>query len=792
MSYSKVPSMGAAEAIKFAQTNTTKGLTKEEAAARAAKYGPNSLPEEPPKPLWELILAQFEDVMVRLLLAAAVVSFLLAIFEDDEEEKLTAFIEPLVILAILTANATVGVVQELNADESLRALQKLTAPHCVVIRDGEQHNIDAADLVPGDVVLVSCGDQVPADVRIVEVLSTTIRVDQSTLTGESESIVKHSDPVKVVEGETEFYLNCLYSSTCITYGKAKGIVMTTGLETEFGNIFKLTKATEEEKTPLQVKLDAFGESLTKVITAICVFVWIININHFTSKGTWLKGCIFFAKQGVALAVAALPEGLPAVVTTCLALGTRRMAKKHALVRKLPSVETLGCCTVICSDKTGTLTTNKMVVRKICTFGGNAMNTYTVKGTTFNLGSGSKWGGEPVSQKDMITLAGQGNACPLSNDPTLLDIAQVSALCNESSLSYNAETNEVERVNEAMEACLRVMVEKLGLDSKAKNDALLSEKDPNRRLLSCNNHWMTHCKKNGTLEFTRERKSMSVHVTAESKHQLLVKGAPDCLLDRCTHIKTSKGSVVPLTPQIKSTVLETYHLLATGAESLRCLGMAIKPTPHGWTALGASDPAKFAAIESGLTFVGFVGILDPPRPEVKAALAECRTAHVRVIVITGDNKDTAEGICREIGIFGNDEKTTGLSFTGQQFDSMTPSQQTEAVQTARLFSRAVPDHKKVITERLQCGFVVAMTGDGVNDALALKKAHIGIAMGSGTEVAKKSSDMVLEDDNFSTIVAAIEEGRTIYNNTKQFIRYLISSNIGEVVCIFLTGVLGMPE
>ena len=790
MSLSDAPGMGVPEVVALAKTDLKTGLTEEEAKIRLEKYGQNCFPEEPPTPILELIWGQFEDVMVRLLVVAAVVSLILAIFEDDEKEKVTAYIEPLVIVAILTANAIVGVYQELNADEALRALLKLSAPRAVVLREGKQKNIDAANLTVGDVVLISSGDQVPADIRIASVSSTTVRVDQSTLTGECYSIVKHSDPVTTSGGQSEFYLNVLYSSTCITYGKAVGIVIKTGLDTEFGAIVKGTKETEEVKTPLQKKLDDFGNQLTIVISLICAFVWVVNVGNFTTKGTWLKGCIFFAKQGVALAVAALPEGLPAVVTTCLALGTRRMAKKHALVRKLPSVETLGCTTVICSDKTGTLTTNKMVVRKVCTLSDDgSMETYTVHGTSFNPVNTNKWKGEPV-QTDKLVSGGNTN---IITNQAARDIMLVSSLCNEASLSYNSETCQVEKVNEAMEAALCVLVEKAGHTDI--NSKLQSMTDPVARTLACNKHWNSLYKKNGTLEFTRERKSMSVHVTsvANSKNLLLVKGAPDLLVERCTHIKTSTGKIAPMTAAAKSAVLDQYSALASGGDALRCLGLATKEVAAYSAIPNKDDPAKFASIESELTFSGFVGILDPPRAEVKSAIAECHEAHVRVIVITGDNKDTAEGICREIGLFEEGESTKGKSFTGQEFDKMSEEEQLIAVKTAKLFSRAVPEHKKTITDRLQaCKFVCAMTGDGVNDALALKKADIGIAMGSGSEVAKKSSDMVLEDDDFSTIVHAIEEGRTIYNNTKQFIRYLISSNIGEVVCIFLTGILGMPE
>ena len=640
MPYAEFPRLTPAECVAAAGVDMKVGLSKAEVEQRRKKYGKNGLPDEPPKSLISLIIEQFEDTMVRLLLLAAVVSFILAIFEDDEDEKLTAYIEPLVIMTILVLNATVGVTQELNADEALKALLQLSAPKCVVIREGVTHDLAAEELVPGDVVVVRVGDNVPADCRVIEVNSTTIRADQANLTGESMSIIKHQQPLEMKIGQKQFFTNMLYSSTCITYGSAKAIVTQTGLDTEFGKVYTGTKETEEEKTPLQCKLDVFGEQLTKVISVICLLVWVVNIGNFTSKGSWMKGCIFFAKQGVALAVAALPEGLPAVVTTCLALGTRRMAEKNALVRKLPSVETLGCCTVICSDKTGTLTTNKMVVRRVVTFDGNNTQVYTVRGTTFNPVETKNWTGEEVAPKELVQLGGVGHDAPLTQDKALRDVAAVSALCNEAKLQYNAETQEAERVNEAMEAALLVAVEKLGLPDAAKSSALQGERDPTKRLLACTKHWQNDVyTRNGTLEFTRERKSMSVHVSSTGGDELLVKGAPDMLLKRCVSVKTAAGVVKKLTDEDRAAILATYKELASGAETLRCLGMATKKVGAYKTLEGVENPDQFAAIESDLTFVGFVGILDPPRPEVKHAIHQCADAHVRVVVITGGMEGT---------------------------------------------------------------------------------------------------------------------------------------------------------
>ncbi|KAJ9462522.1 Calcium-transporting ATPase sarcoplasmic/endoplasmic reticulum type [Diplonema papillatum] len=782
------------EVVRELKSSLSEGLTEKEAEARLEEYGKNGLPEEPPKPLIALILEQFEDLLVRILLGAAVVSFGLAFLEEDEDEKLTAYIEPCVILVILILNAGVGVWQERSADDAIKALMKLTASKAVVLREGKERPIPSEELVPGDVILCNNGDQVPADARVCELRSTTIRIDQSTLTGESYSIIKHEDALP--SNESPFSENILYSSTSVIYGKAKCIVVKTGLATEFGKIYKSTTETQTERTPLQRKLDDFGDKLTRVIGVVCLLVWVVNLPHFTSKGGWLKGCVFYLKQAVALAVAAIPEGLPAVVTTCLALGTRRMAKKKALVRKLPSVETLGCCTVVCSDKTGTLTTNKMVVRKIRTINpSKKMVRYTVKGTNFNPVDREKWvpGADCcVDPQLLVEKEGKPMPHPLAGDVSLADMAAVMALCNEAALSYNSEQQMVEKVSDAMEAALLVAVEKLGATERGKNTELQMIEEPEKRLTACKDLFSNQYKKNGTLEFTRDRKSMSVHVTSKDGDHLFAKGAPDILIERCTHLKLDNGDVVPLDEEVKQAVLDEYHTLASGAEALRCLGFATKSEKQ-FDMLDLRDPTKFHEIESDMIFLGFVGILDPPRKEVRGAVEECNQAHIRVIVITGDNKDTAEAICREIGVFGATESTEGKSYTGREFEAMSRDEQLDAVKKAKLFSRSVPEHKKTITDSLQaCGFVCAMTGDGVNDALALKKADIGIAMGSGTEVAKKSADMILEDDNFSTIVRAVEEGRTIYNNTKQFIRYLISSNIGEVVCIFCTGILGMPE
>ncbi|KAK7933252.1 hypothetical protein WMY93_004148 [Mugilogobius chulae] len=562
----------------------------------------------------------------------------LAWFEEGEE-TITAFVEPFVILLILIANAIVGVWQERNAEDAIEALKEYEPEMGKVYRQDRKtvQRIKARDIVPGDIVEVA---------------------------GESVSVIKHTDPVPDPRAVNQDKKNMLFSGTNIAAGKAVGVVVATGVNTEIGKIRDEMVATEQDKTPLQQKLDEFGQQLSKVISIICIAVWIINIGHFNDPvhgGSWIRGAVYYFKIAVALAVAAIPEGLPAVITTCLALGTRRMAKKNAIVRSLPSVETLGCTSVICSDKTGTLTTNQMSVCR-------------VKGV-------------------------------------------------------------YEKVGEATETALTCLVEKMNVfDTEVHS---LSKID---RANACNS------------------------------------GAPEGVIDRCSHVRVG-NSKVPLTKGIKEKILSVIREYGTGETHCAMDDMIL------------ADTAKFSEYESDLTFVGCVGMLDPPRQEVAASITLCRQAGIRVIMITGDNKGTAVAICRRIGILTEDDDVEKMAFTGRERD---PSS---------LFARVEPSHKSKIVEYLQ-GFdeITAMTGDGVNDAPALKKAEIGIAMGSGTAVAKSASEMVLADDNFSSIVAAVEEGRAIYNNMKQFIDTSSppTSARSSVICcfcvfsIFLTAALGFPE
>ena len=484
---------------------------------------------------------------------------------------------------------------------------------------------------------------------------------------------------------------------------------------------------------------------------------------------------------VSLGVAAIPEGLAVVITTCLALGTRKMAAKHAIVRNLPSVETLGSCSVICSDKTGTLTTNQMSVNKIVSVNsdGTDLEEIDVKGTTF------------APDGDLL-LGGQKLENPAVHMPIILRIAEVAALCNDSYLAFDPKNSVYSIVGEPTEGALRVLAEKIGTPNISLNQQRI--KLPVQEKL----HWTSkyyeeHNSRLATYEFSRDRKSMSVLVEQRKQRRLLVKGAPESIFERCSHVLLGhQGKRSPLeSDTIKSLSREVVKF---GNRGLRVIALAtIDDIGSNPLLDSAKTTDDYARLEQKMTLIGLIGMLDPPRPEVAASIRICKDAGIRVIVITGDNQNTAETICRQIGVFGEHENLQGKSLTGREFDALSDSEKVDVARTALLFSRTEPTHKSQLVDLLQsCGEVVAMTGDGVNDAPALKKSDIGVAMGSGTDVAKLAADMVLADDNFATIETAVEEGRSIYNNTQQFIRYLISSNIGEVVSIFLTAAAGMPE
>ncbi|KAL6566637.1 Calcium-transporting ATPase 4, endoplasmic reticulum-type [Orobanche minor] len=738
------------------------GLSGADVEKRRQIYGFNELEKHDGPSIFRLILDQFNDTLVRILLVAAVVSFVLAWYDGDEggEMEITAFVEPLVIFLILIVNAIVGVWQENNAEKALDALKEIQSEHAAVIRDGRKiSNLPAKELVPGDIVELRVGDKVPADMRVLSLISSTLRVEQGSLTGESEAVSKTTKAVAEdvdIQGK-----KCMvFAGTTVVNGNCICLVTQTGMNTEIGKVHsQIHEASQtDDDTPLKKKLNEFGEVLTAIIGVICTLVWLINVKYFLSwefVDGWPRNfkfsfekCTYYFEIAVALAVAAIPEGLPAVITTCLALGTRKMAAKNALVRKLPSVETLGCTTVICSDKTGTLTTNQMAVSKLVAMDSkaNAIRSFDVQGTTYNPFEGKihNW---PEGELDF----------------NLQMIAKVAAICNDADVEKADNDKSGHYVANGMptEAALKVLVEKMGL--------------PNE--LSCG---------------------------LSAGYDGVLSGAVETLLERSSFVQLHDGSITKLDQSSREVILESLHQMSTSA--LRVLGFAYKDDiPEFATYNGDEDhpahklllnPADYSSIESNLVFVGLAGLRDPPRTEVPQAIEDCRTAGIRVMVITGDNKNTAEAICRDIGVFGPHENISSRSLTGKEFMELSSYGKEGHLNQSGglLFSRAEPRHKQEIVRLLKdLGEVVAMTGDGVNDAPALKLADIGIAMGiAGTEVAKEASDMVLADDNFSTIVAAISEGRSIYNNMKAFIRYMISSNIGEVASIFLTAALGIPE
>ncbi|XP_041006887.1 calcium-transporting ATPase, endoplasmic reticulum-type [Juglans microcarpa x Juglans regia] len=797
------------QCLKEFNVKLDKGLSTYEAEKRRERHGWNELAKEKGKPLWRLVLEQFDDMLVKILLVAACISFILAYMHGGEfgQSGFEAYVEPFVIVLILVLNAIVGVWQESNAEKALEALKEMQCESGKVLRDGYfVPELPARELVPGDIVELRVGDKVPADMRVAALKTTTFRVEQSSLTGEAVPVLKGTDTIFLDDCELQAKENMVFAGTTVVNGSCLCIVVSTGMNTEIGKIQKqIHEASQEESdTPLKKKLDEFGSRLTTAIGLVCLIVWVINYKNFFSWDVVdgspanirfsFEKCTYYFKIAVALAVAAIPEGLPAVITTCLALGTRKMAQKNAIVRKLPSVETLGCTTVICSDKTGTLTTNQMSVTEFFTLGGKttASRIFHVDGTTYDPKDGGivDW------------------TC-YNMDANLQAMAEICAVCNDAGIYFDGRLYRATGL--PTEAALKVLVEKMGVpDAKVRSKIREAQLAANYLIdssivkLGCCEWWMKRSKRVATLEFDRIRKSMSVIVREPTGHnRLLVKGAVESLLERTSQVQLADGSLVPMDEPCRQLLL--LKLQEMSSKGLRCLGLAYKDDLGEFSDYHAEshpshkkllDPACYSSIESDLVFVGVISLRDPPRDEVHKAIEDCRGAGIKVMVITGDNKCTAEAICREINLFSKSEDLRGRSLTGKEFIALSSSQQIETLSKpgGKVFSRAEPGHKQEIVRMLkEMGEIVAMTGDGVNDAPALKLADIGIAMGiTGTEVAKEASDMVLADDNFSTIVSAVAEGRSIYNNMKAFIRYMISSNVGEVISIFLTAALGIPE
>ena len=713
-------------------TDARRGLSHDEARARLERYGRNALAARNPIPLWRRFLAQFQDALVILLLIATAISAGLWAFEGDSSLPY----EAIAILAVVLLNAVMGYIQESRAEAAVAALRAMSAADATVIRSGDRRSVPAAEVVPGDVILIEEGDTIPADGRLVE--SITLRTAEAALTGESLPVEKDVAPIadEVALGDRH---DMVFSGTAAIYGHGAAIVTATGMRTEMGRVAGLLEETSDEATPLQKELDSIGKRLGIIVIAIAIIMIVTIIVVEKIRG--LAALIDVLILGVALAVAAVPEGLPAVVTAVLALGVQRMARRNAIVRHLAAVETLGSASVIASDKTGTLTKNEMTVRTVVTASGRV----TFDGSGYApTGEVRREGGGPIDGLLRTELERTLAAADRANNATVQErdgrwIVQ----------------------GDPTEGALLVAARKVGLEADA-----LDERLP----------------RIGEVPFSSERKLMStVHRdTTQRRGIVFTKGAPDVLLTRCSFEVIGDGRR-PLTSERRAEILQVNDALA--GEALRTLGVAGRWLPDGVLApQDAADPDE--SVEQDLVFAGLIGMIDPPRPEARDAVARAKRAGIRPVMITGDHPRTAAVIAQELGIAAD-----GRAITGADLEKQSEEVRARTVSEVSVYARVSPEHKLRLVDALRhTGAVVAMTGDGVNDAPALKKADIGVAMGiTGTDVSKEAADMVLADDNFASIVAAVEEGRAIFANIRKFLRYLLSSNIGEVLTMFF-GVL----
>ena len=697
--------------------NTGKnGLKQEEAKRRLVGYGPNELVERHKISPWAIFLAQFKNFLIVILLVAAILSGVLGEVADA-----------IVIFFIVVFAAVLGFVQEYRAGRAMDALKQMASPTATVIRDGEEIEIPSRELVPGDIVLLQTGDCTPADSRVIEAVN--LKLSEAPLTGESESVDKATGPLPEATGLGD-RKNMVYMGTSVAYGRGTAVVTATGMSTEFGKIAALLQDVEEEKTPLQVNLDRTGQWIAFVALALTFVLAVVGV---------LRGhtVIEMFIWGVSLAVAAVPEALPAVVTISLAIGVQRMVKRHALVRKLPAVETLGCTTVICSDKTGTLTQNQMTVKKVFT-----------DGKMFEVGG---VGYEPKGSFLLDTRTFE----PLK-DVHVETLLRIGNLCNDSHLHLETKEGRWQIRGDPTEGALVVAAAKAGMEHE-------NERRRYPRV--------------SEIPFSAESKMMTtVHRMDGDSHVAYSKGAPEIIIERSQRTFRS-GDARELTDAEREKLLGVA--LGMASQGLRVLGLAYKPVPH---------PNETP--DHGLVFVGLVGIIDPPREEVKEAIKVCQQAGIKSVMITGDHKLTAVAIAEELGLMKD-----GFAFTGADLDRLSDRGLEDIVEKIDVYARVSPVHKlRVVDALAKRGHVVAMTGDGVNDAPALKKADIGIAMGiTGTDVSKEAADMVLTDDNFASIVAAVEEGRGLYDNIKKYLMYLLSSNLGEIlvmaVAVLFGGLLG---
>lgn len=697
----------------------SEGLTSDEAARRLLRYGPNVFREEKRVTPFQLFIAQFKNFLILLLIAATLLS-----------AALGEFLDALVIFALVLATALLGFLQDYRSEKALEALKRMTSPTATVLRDGEEREIPAAEVVPGDILLLASGDKVPADGRLLQAFH--LSTDEASLTGESTPVVKDAGMVLPFDTLLGDRRNMVFAGSIVASGRGRAVVTSTGMETEFGRIARMLQVVEEAPSPLAVKMDYIGRRLGAaclIIAAAVILLGILRGHPPLPMVIW----------GVSLAIAAVPEALAAVVTGALAIGVERMARRQALVRRLPAVETLGCTTVICSDKTGTLTKNEMTVRRLSV--GNRF--VEVTGVGFEPVGSFLWDGKPRD--------------PLS-DPTLARLLQAAALCGDAHLRWGDEGWQIK--GDPTEGALVVAAAKAKLNLEE-----LKYLFP----------------RIGEIPFEPERKRMTtIHRDPDGRLIAYVKGAPEQILVLSTHWEREGEREVVSAP-VHQALLEMSDQMAQGA--LRVLGVAYRELPEaGWKEVPES-------VEADLTFLGLVGMMDPPREEVKAAIRTCQEAGIRPVMVTGDHKLTAAAIAQELGLLKEGQQL----LEGRDLDRMTEEELAARAEGVSVYARVSPEHKlKIVGALKRLGHVVAMTGDGVNDAPALKRADIGIAMGiTGTDVAKEASDMVLLDDNFATIAAAVEEGRAIYENIRKYLVFLLSANVGEILVLGSAGLIGLP-
>ncbi|MEO6122419.1 MAG: cation-translocating P-type ATPase [Ilumatobacteraceae bacterium] len=716
--------------------DVTTGLSSAEAAERLGRDGPNRLDAAEPVPGWRKMLGQFADPLIYLLLAAVVVSFIAWLLEGREGVPF----EVIVIVVIVVLNAVLGFWQQARAEQAVAALQRMVGAAAGVLRDGSETRVPAAEVVRGDVLILAEGDAISADARLVEAAS--LMIAEASLTGESEVALKD---VATIVGPTDLgdRVNMAFGGTSVSRGRGRAVVIATGMDTEMGQVARLLGDTREQDTPLQLEIDRIGRMLG--IAVIVIAIVVVGAIVLTTDIRNATDLIDVLLVGVSLAVAAVPEGLPAVLSVVLALGVQRMARRHALVKKLSSVETLGSASVVCSDKTGTLTRSEMTIVKVVTPSGEV----DVTGSGYDPAGDLRVDGRPLVDVELLE--------------------EVRFVIAGGSLANDASLHEIDGAwtiqGDPTEAAFLV--------AEAKIAGLTDER-------------RARFERVGEVPFTSERKLMTTieaDVERDGRIAVVTKGAPDMLLTRCTHIRIG-FAIEPLTPEWRSAVLATVDRLADLA--LRTLAVAFRPLAD------TNQPAEDESIERELVYLGMVGIIDPPRPEARIAIDQARAAGIRVVMITGDHPRTAVRIAGDLGIVTGDART----LSGADIDELSDDQLMADARSVSVYSRVAPEHKLRIVAALQAdGNIVAMTGDGVNDAPALKAADIGVAMGvTGTDVTKEAADMILADDNFATIVVAVREGRSIFANIRKFLRFLLSSNIGEVLTMFfgvvLAGALGL--